>query len=92
MQPLTLRIQIIEYRKESNDFIANTKTGESFVFDPFIACSLSMTNEECEAGKGFEFIGREFLISKYTVTNNFVYSKAGGIIEITCNDSLENIK
>ena len=92
MQPLTLHIQLIEYRKESNDFIAKTSLGESFVFDPFVSCALSMTDGEYRDGKGFELVGREFLMTHYTVTPDNVYSHEGGIIDITCNDSLENLK
>lgn len=92
MQPLTLHIQLIEYRKESHDFIAKTKMGESFVFDPFVACSLSMTDDEYEAGKGFEFVGREFLMTYYTVTSHNVYTHEGGLIDITCDDSQEVFK
>ena len=92
MQPLTLHIQLIEYRKESHDFIAKTKLGESFVFDPFVACSLLMTDEEYEASKGLELVGREFLMNHYTVTHDNVYAHQDGLIDITCDDSLENLK
>lgn len=83
MQPLTLHIQLIEYRKESHDFIAKTKMGESFILDPFVACSLLMTDDEYEAGKGFELVGREFLMTHYTVTHDDAYSHEGGLIDIT---------
>ena len=92
MQPLTLHIQLIEYRKESNDFIAMVNTGEKFIFDPFVGCSLLMTDEKYEAGKGFELVGREFLMIHYTVTNHNVYTCEGGLIDITCDDSLEAFK
>tara|TARA_R110002096_G_C14661646_1_gene728198 strand:- start:25547 stop:25831 length:285 start_codon:yes stop_codon:yes gene_type:complete len=92
MQPLTIQIQLIEYRKESNDFIAKTRLGESFVFDPFVSCALSMTDNEYENGKGFDFVGHDFLMNHYTVTHDNVYSHEGGLIEITCDDSMENLK
>ena len=92
MQPLTLHIQLIEYRKKSHDFIAKTKMGESFVFDPFVACSLLMTDDEYEDGKGFDLVGREFLMTYYAATNHNVYTHEGGLIDITCDNSLEAFK
>ena len=92
MQPLALHIQLIEYRIKTNDFIAKTKLGESFVFDPFVGCSLSMTDDEYEASKGLELVGREFLMNHYTVTHDNVYAHQDGLIDITCDDSLEAFK
>jgi hypothetical protein len=79
---ITLRVKITEYNKERNVCTAELLNGDKIELDPFVSCAIPMDDDEYEAGKGFEFVGKEFILTEYTVYKQNVVPHENGMIEL----------
>lgn len=79
---LTVRVKIIDYDKSSNTCTAQSLNGDIFELDPFVGCAISMTDDDYKKGKGFDIVGRSYLLTEYTVYRDNVVPDEGGMIAI----------
>ena len=79
---ITVRCTINHYDKELNTCTAILLNGDVICIDPFVFCAIPLSNEEYESGKGFDVVGKTFLLTSYTVYIDGVVPHEGGMIEI----------
>lgn len=79
---ITFRIEVTDYDKETNTCKAILLNGDIVNFDPFVFCAFPMTDEEYENGKGFEVVGKKYLLTQFTVYTDQIAPHENGMIEI----------
>ena len=79
---ITVRLKVTDYDKESNTCTAQLLNGDIVLFDPFVGCAISMTDEEYENDKGFDIVGNNYILTDYTVYKDSVVPAKDGIIAL----------
>lgn len=79
---IAVRVKITDYDKASNTCTAQLFNGDIIELDPFVSCAINMTDEEYDKGKGFDIIGKDYLLTEYTVCKENVVPHEGGMIAI----------
>jgi len=69
---LAIRIKIVSYDKTTNTCQAKLLNGDIFELDPFVGCAIEMTDEDYESGKGFDIVGRDYILTEYSVSKENV--------------------
>ena len=76
------RVKIVEYDKARNTCYAELPNGDRLELDPFVSCALPMTSEDYEANKGFELVGKEFILIEYSVYRHNVVPHENGMLAV----------
>jgi len=77
---ISVRVKIIGYDQAANTCIAQLLNGDVFELDPFVGCAIEMSDEDYEGGKGFELIGKSYILTEYTVYKSNIVPANGGMI------------
>ncbi len=75
---LMQKVKIISYNKETNTCVGENQYGEKFDIDPFVGCAIFMDDAEYLADKGFEAVGKTYVMSMYSVYASNVVPHEGG--------------
>jgi hypothetical protein len=79
---ITLRVLITDYDKTTNTCKGELLNGDIIYIDPFVSCALPLSDADYHLGKGANIIGKEYLLTHYTVYKDNVVPHENGIIEI----------
>jgi len=79
---ITVRVKITDYDKASNTCTAQLLNGDIIELDPFVGCAIELTDEDYENNKGFDIVGKTYLLTEYTVYKDNVVPGEGGMLEI----------
>ena len=74
------RIEIVSYDKERNTCKARLQNSDLIELDPFVSCAIRQTDEDYEANRGTELIGKKFLLTLYSVYSDSVVPHEGRMI------------
>ena len=79
---IAIRVKIIDYDQGANTCVAQLLNGDVFELDPFVGCAIEMSDDEYESGKGFELVGKDYILTEYTVYKDNVVPIEGGMISL----------
>ena len=79
---ITLRVEIIEYDKETNLCKGRLLNGDIVVIDPFVYCALPLSDEDYDDDKGSDIVGNSYILTKFDVTPDDIYPNKGGMVAL----------
>jgi hypothetical protein len=79
---IVLRVKIIDYDKERNTCKSQLLSGDIVELDPYVGCAIDLSDEDYEAGKGADIVGKDFILTEYTVYSHNVVPFKGGMIAV----------
>lgn len=79
---ITVRVKIISYDKDVNTCKAQLLSGDIIELDPYVGCAIALSDEDYYAGKGGDIVGKDFLLTKYSVYAENVIPHEGGMIAV----------
>ena len=78
---IPILIKILSYDKELNNCIAELQNGNMIAFDPFVGCAIELSDDDYEKGKGFDVVGKSYILTEYSVYAHNVVPHENGMIE-----------
>lgn len=79
---ITIRLKITEYDSDINVCKAELLNGDIITLDPFVFCAIDLSDEDFEAGRGADIVGKTYILTKYTVYIDVVAPDKGGMVEL----------
>jgi hypothetical protein len=86
---LPLKITIINYLQTKGYCTASLASGEIVMFEPFVSNAVELSDDEYEAGAGYEMEGVSFLLTDFIVSpcehesyNYMIIANRGGMIPV----------
>jgi hypothetical protein len=79
---ITLRLRVTDYDKSRNTCTAQLLNGDFIELDPYVGCAIELSDEDYDAGKGADIVGRDFILTEYSVYYHNVVPMEGGMIAL----------
>ena len=79
---IPIRVEITDYKRDTNTCTAKLLNGDYIELDPFVCCAIELTDTDYENGKANELVGDVFILTEYHVYKESVVPVEGGMLPV----------